>query len=95
MEKLYRQLLKIQKKPEMYFGKKSIILLSSYLNGFLDFQSREPSNFKCSFYRFDSFVKNYYKSKAEEWVDMILEKYDDENGFDAFYKLLILFLNEN
>lgn len=90
MEKIYEILEQMKKRPAMYLGKKSIILLEAFINGYLDREKEIDNNYIPSFSYFANYVKEYYDNQiSNSWAKIILfYSADDEEAFDIFYNIL-------
>jgi hypothetical protein len=93
-------LYKIKKMPEIYLFRKSILLLESFIGGFIyahfienGYESSEE-NFTG---KFNTWVANRYNiSDSLNWASMImLQMKDEEKAFDLFYELLDEYLMYN
>jgi phosphoribosylanthranilate isomerase len=85
----------IQKRPQMYFGKKSLSDLFNFLSGFEYALNYSESNFETErfFQCFEQWALRKLTGKSESpyrWIGAILQKCsgDEEKAFDLFFALL-------
>ena len=86
MEKLYE----IKREPIIHIGRKSVILLRAYIDGYIDRVMEMNSKFHSAYFGFFGFVnKTYHMAPNFSW-DRILNAYSstDEAAFDMFFQLL-------
>lgn len=101
MSKLFEILQKNQKKPGMYIGSASVSDLFHFLVGFKTaFRELgiEVTKEEMEFYReFQPWVQGkYHVSTSNSWAKIImLHCANEQEGFNAFYKLLDEFQNRN
>jgi hypothetical protein len=101
MSKLFETLQKIKTKPGMYIGRASVSDLFHFLVGFktaLRELGVEATKEEIDFYReFQPWVqKKYHVSTSNSWAKIImLHCGSEQEGFNAFYKLLDEFQNRN
>lgn len=96
MDIIYELLLKVKKSPELYLGKKSIILLNTLIFGY-DMRQREiEGNYKSILDDFHEYANDYCGRNAISagWAMNIYHyvKKNDGKAFDKFYELLDEFL---
>lgn len=94
MDIIIKKLSMIKDDPMIYIGKKSVILLRAYLDGYLDRVIELNPEFKSIFFEFYDFIREEYKMAPNHNWDRILTAYTstDEEAFDLFYKYLDKFL---
>lgn len=94
MDILIKKLYMIREKPIIHIGKKSVILLRAYLDGYLDRVMELNPDFKSVFFEFYDFIRQDYKMAPNHSWERILTAYTstDENAFDLFYQYLDKFL---
>lgn len=94
MDIIIEKLYKIKEKPIIYIGKKSVILLRAYLDGYLNREMELNPEFKSVFFEFYDFIREDYKMAPNHSWERILTAYTntDENAFDLFFKYLDKFL---
>jgi len=90
MDILYKKLYSIKKNPIIYIGKRSIILLRAYIDGYVDRIMEENPDYTSTFWGFHDYVVEYYKVFSNHNWDRIITAYtsDDDMAFDMFYTLL-------
>lgn len=96
MDAIYRILKEIKKRPGMYLGEKSITRLRNFLDGYLISKHDMDKNYNTSFYKFASFVGEYYDDSSNKgWNRIILENSEDEaKAVDIFYELIDKFIEK-
>ena len=97
---IYTFLSHVEKRPAMYFGKKSVSLLRAYLEGFLSALRAYdlPTESEPPFYGFHDWVAlrlGYYESTLG-WSNMLLEAADGDEAkaLDNFFVLLEEYKNK-
>lgn len=97
MDSIYEAIKRMKKRPGMYLGKKSILRLHMFLEGYISSQYDLDKNYNTSFLGFSDFVGEHYgESSNKGWERLILEAVgDDEKAVDVFYELLDTFLKGN
>ena len=89
----------IRKRPGIYFGKKSLILLKTYVDGYMDSVKRYNPEKMAEYQEFRvlflEYILNIYPTqKSLGWTGIIYSHFsDDEEAFDKFYDLYDNFLN--
>ena len=67
MDITYELLLKIKERPMVYLGKKSIILLSTFVSGYHFRQCEIDNNYMSILEGFGDFVNDYCKTRSIEY----------------------------
>lgn len=95
MDLLLTLIKQIEKKPELYVGRKSLSLIEAYIYGWLN---RDEKNVSDSFLLgdFQNWIQEYYKIQtSQSWARIILFHSEDEhNALKKFFQLFDLFLEE-
>lgn len=94
MDIVIKTLYLIKKQPVIHIGRKSVILLRAYIDGYIAREMELNSEFTTIFFEFYDFVRSYYKMAPNHHWDRILFAYSstDEDAFDLFYSYLDEFL---
>lgn len=94
MDTVIRKLYKIKKQPIIHLGRKSVILLRAYIDGYIDREMEYNTCFHSLFFEFYDFIEEHYKMAPNHHWDRILYAYSstDEDAFDLFYRYLDDFL---
>lgn len=95
MEKQFKKLLKdIKSRPGVYFGKKDLDSLITFLWGYV--ACLEQSYDVSFLVGFQGFVEKYYKiSGFWNWVQIVcFFNVDEDSAFDCFFELLKQFEKE-
>jgi len=95
MDILSNKLDCIKKQPGLYIGKKSLILLKAYIDGYIERQNELSNNYDLGFYPgFQEYIQTRFNIKSSHnWADIInFFSTTEEEAFDRFYVLLEGFL---
>jgi hypothetical protein len=97
LDELYELLQKMKEKPELYFGRKSLARLYSFLNGYGACLSvYDKSYMLCpgAIPGFQEYVQKEYRVKSSQSWDMIVDFYSnsEEQALNTFFDLLDKFL---
>jgi len=97
MDIIYKKLHEIRKNPQMYLGRKSIIILWTYISGYETREWEINLGYSSPFYKFNDFVARYYNTEINfSWARLITaHTNNEESSFDKFYELLDEFLEKN
>jgi len=96
MDIVIEKLNEIRQRPGMYLGKKSLILLAAYINGYVCRECELNNNFESRFSDFNEYVKRRFNIESgQDWLKIILfNSSTEEDAVDLFYKLLDEFFIE-
>lgn len=94
MDPLYIKLKEMRDRPGMYLGEKSLTRLASYINGYLDGQTKIGETYSINFSDFNEYVKQYFDvTSNHDWLKVIkFYSSNDTHAVDIFYELLDKFL---
>ena len=95
MDDVLKLLYKIKKVPGMYLGKKSLMYLYFYIQGYCMRKGEETNEHHAILPGFNKFIHERYGiNSTHSWADIItFFEGTDEEAFDEFYVLLEKFLN--
>jgi len=90
MEIWHNKIETIKERPELYIGKKSLVLLKAYMDGYMDRQNEMIGESIGFDFAFQEFIQNRFTITASHhWADIItFYSITDAGAFDRFYELL-------
>ncbi|WP_139996541.1 hypothetical protein [Paenibacillus paridis] len=91
MDILYKKIQQMRQRPGMYIGKKSLLLLHAYLNGYIAYHNEINKEPNCFFLaEFQEYIQRRFNLyTTHSWADIIISfSLNDEEAFDRFYQLL-------
>lgn len=99
MERIYKLLAKIQKRPQLFLEQAKLSFLATFIDGYLCYNLEEGG--KCCFVEeFQNFVENYFCNQhinSLNWRHIILKECnnDDVCAFDKFFEIFEEFKNRD
>ena len=94
--RIYQLLSEIRKRPALYLGRLSLLILNAYIDGYLhDKAEYDPASGRFMA-RFQIYVEKWYHSNTTHgWAELIeLNEGTGDEGMKAFYKLLDKYVEE-
>jgi len=90
MDIWYDKIQTIKERPGLYIGKKSLILLHAYMNGYMDRQRELEGQGEGFNFEFQEYIqKRYNITSSHHWSSIItFFCTTDAEAFDRFYELL-------
>lgn len=94
MDIVIKKLYSIKNQPIIHIGRKSVILLRAYIDGYIAREMEVDLEFRTIFYEFYDFIQKQYEMAPNHYWDRILFAFSstDEDAFELFYKYLDEFL---
>lgn len=93
---ILNKISQLREKPEWYIGKKNVLYLYMFIQGYLNRQYDLDSTFKTAYEDFSDFVNDYYGERGASgagWAYVISRnEITEEHAFKVFYELFDKFV---